>query len=94
MSPATTSTQAVGIALLSVFAAGIAGSYEWTSVAASAAIRMQELRPSFRRPFGSSTLRPTLSLEVLHQNDACLTQHDKTSEKLAGGEHMPNPLSP
>ena len=66
----------------------------WTAVATQIAAHMEELRPSFRRPFGSSALRPTLSLEVLHQNDACLTQHDKTSEKLAGGEHMPNPLSP
>ncbi len=62
-----------------------AGNYEWTGVAASAAIRMQELRPSFRQPFGSSIPRPRISLEVLNQNEACLTQHDKTSEKLAGG---------
>ena len=62
----------------------IGGDYEWTSVASSAATRMHELRPAFRRKFGSAP-RPSISVAVVEQGRSCLNQHDATSEKLAGG---------
>lgn len=69
----------------------IGGFYEWTSIAASTAMRMKELRPGFRKPFGSSCSgqsclpRPTIRVTTLRQASSCLTQHDATAEKLAGG---------
>jgi len=63
----------------------IGGDYEWTGVAASCAIRMHELRPAFRRVFGSAAPRPTVSVSVVTPGAGCLAQHDATSEKLSGG---------
>ena len=49
----------------------IGGDYEWTGVAASAAKRMNELRPSFRRVFGSAP-------RVSHTRHPLLS-HDRSS---------------
>eukprot|EP01051_Picozoa_sp_SAG22_P010777 SAG22_NODE_990_length_6131_cov_3.233588_3_plen_406_part_00 len=63
----------------------IGGDAAWTGVAASVATRMQELRPAFRRKFGSGP-RAAISVQLrAEQGSSCLVQHDEASEKLAGG---------
>ena len=59
------------------------GYYRWTAMAAKISARMQELRPSFRRPFGSP--RPTVHVEVVTQASGCFAPTDAQAQALAGG---------
>ena len=44
----------------------------WTAVATQIAAHMEELRPSFRRKFGSSSQRATATVEQLGADGACV----------------------
>eukprot|EP01045_Picozoa_sp_COSAG04_P032635 COSAG04_NODE_6463_length_1322_cov_0.910057_2_plen_267_part_01 len=59
------------------------GYYRWTAMAAKISARMQELRPSFRRPFGSP--RPTVHVEEVKQASGCFAPTDAQAQALAGG---------
>jgi hypothetical protein len=56
----------------------------WTAVATQIATHMEELRPSFRRKFGSSQ-RATVTVEELGAHGGCVVQHDKDTATLPGG---------
>jgi hypothetical protein len=55
----------------------------WTAVATQIATHMEELRPSFRRKFGSSQ-RATVIVEQLGEHGGCVF-HDKNTVTLPGG---------
>jgi hypothetical protein len=59
----------------------------WTAVATQIAAHMEELRPSFRRKFGSSSQRATATVEQLGADGACVVQHDKDTAALPGVEN-------
>jgi hypothetical protein len=59
----------------------------WTAVATQIAAHMEELRPSFRRKFGSSSQRATATVEQLGADGACVVQHDKDTAALPGAEN-------
>jgi hypothetical protein len=57
----------------------------WTAVATQIAAHMEELRPSFRRKFGSSQ-RATVIVENLGEHEGCVVQqHDRGTAALPGG---------
>lgn len=57
----------------------------WTAIATQIAAHMEELRPSFRRKFASSSKRATVTVEELGQHGGCIVQHDKDTATLPGG---------
>ena len=59
------------------------GYFRWTAMAAKISARMQELRPSFRRPFRSP--RPTVRVEEVKQASGCFAPTDAQAQALAGG---------